>query len=1812
MASGTLSVTSTGTISFNGNSPSFTYGGSNSPVFTTTSGCNINFEHGFTNNTNAVTLIAGSNTYFTGSGTITPNATITFGNAQIDSLHNDTLNTATGLGIVAGSFTLLHGSNITASQPLEVRGAWVNNGGTISPANTIMMNGVGQTIGGSSSTIFPILQMGDTSVAVTVTCTVNANITVDSLVFNGYTNARTLTLSSGITLTVSGNVNINQPGGTVTNTLAVSSGTCNVSGNLNFIGTTNTASHVAKVSVTSGTFSLSGNVSWMANTLTATEVITVATGTINFASSLTMGTGSGTLSVTGAGTVNFNGTTAPSFNFGGGATSPSFTTFAGCTLNFENGFTNNSIALTIKAGSNTYFTGSGSITPNAAITFGNVQINSSFNDTLNSAAGAVIIAGNFTLAPGSTFFAKENFEVRGNWTNTSGTLSGTTFTVFLNGTAQILSGSPTTFQTLEIGNTTVSVVVAATMANNNTCSALIFQASSKGRALTLNSGNVLTVTGNLTMNQPSGNSMTNLLEIGAGTCIVSGNLVFSGANATATRVAKLDVTTGTFNLTGTVTWGGGTSTAINVISLNSGTINFSSSVAMGTKSGTINVTGAGIINFNGASAPSLTFGGAVAPVLTSVSGSTLNFKNGFATTTTALILSPGSIVVFTGTGSLSPAAALTVGNIKISPSVTLTMGGSISVTNNWIDSGTVTPGIYGVTLNGSGTQTINRSGGTETFYQLTTTSSGAIAELLNNVTVTNALTMNGANINLNAFTLTLGNSAGAALTYVGGIAYGGTWKRWLPATAISSTSGSYYGLFPIGTSTDYRYVTLNTTVNPTTAGYVSASHTDATGGTIESYTDNGGSLIEEIANMHSDLSTTTLAGGIYNIAVHFTGFSPTGNVSDLKLETHTGGVMGSVGTHLATVGAVSSPTLQRDTITASQISNTWVAGTNNKYATPLYSYYFSRKTGNWSDTSAWSFTSGGSGPSCGCTPISNSYVVIDSANTVTVNTSDSVQYIDILNDGTLAVGGSNTFIVTANMSLYNAGTFTNNGTMVITGALILPPGNSPSSSGNVTVGDETYIPNGGSYSQTGGTLTLNSDLVDSGTITVGPAGAINLNGLSSVISGVATINDSLGIIIITNHKTITTGTILTLGKSTANTTVGLTAATTVNNEGYVTLNGSITGASGTSSWINNSQSALNITGNVLTTGVFDPSTGPNTVNYNGSGSQTINSPATSYYNLTISNNGSKTLKSAVEIDNALTISDSAILNDSTSVFSGSGAINMTSNSQLLMQRSVVGVYPELTGIYSLTGGTVTLNQTGDSAVLATGQYYNLTLNGTVANDISGLDGITNNFNIQSAATLNNDIAMAIGGTFTYASSGYTTLQDDITTNGLALNSGTLDDGGNNITINGSIGWNGNGGTYNSSGGQVIFYNTGGTAQTIGGSAATTFNNLIIDNPSGVTLNVSPAAPTDVYNNISLTSGNLITSATNILRMLDTASVSNASDTSYVSGPMVKVGNTNFIFPVGKGGKMGQAAIAGGQSLTTEVTAEYFNTSYSTIVPAALPLTQVDPGEYWNITRAITSDSLQIQLFWTNAIASGIVNLSYLTVAEYTGTKWIDVPASPVSGSVGTGSGSGSVLTINDVSSFGPFTFGSSGGTALPIELVSFSAVPQGNEVITNWVTDVEINNAYFTVERSADAINFAEVGQVEGAGNSVEQHNYQLPDQNPLPGVSYYRLRQTDFNGQFKYSNLVEVEMQQSTSVISIYPNPAHGPVLVNIPNPSGQISLKVFEEAGREVYSKNINADGNADGQTLTIPSGSLQPGIYLVSIYTGNATSVKKLVMQ
>lgn len=1456
-ASGTVTVT-TGSIYFNGTSgTSFTFGGATIPVLTTTGASNLYFAKGFTNNTNALTLSATSNSYFTGNGTITPGAAITFGNIQFNASAKDTLATGSSVS-VAGSFTMLSGSELKANQGFTVGGNWVNNGGTLNASGqTVILNGTTKTISGTAATTFPTLQIGST--AITVSYTMNNNNSCENLVFNSSTTARTLTLGVGDTMNVSGNLTINQASGNVTNQLAVNAGVCNVAGNLVFSGTDNTTSRIVRVGVTTGAFTVAGTVTWLSNTAVATEVITVSTGTIIFGSPVTMGSGSGTVSVTSTGTIRFNGTTATSLTFGGAATVPVFTTAAASYVYFARGFTNNTNAYTFNVTCTASFTGNGTITPNAAITFGHLAINAGATDTLSSAAGAVIVKGDLSIGSGATFNAQKNFEAAGNWSN-SGTFVPNTNTVIFNGLTKTIGGAVgTTFYNLQIGNT--AVILNYTVNRNITCNNMVFQGSSTARTFALSQGINLQINGDLTINQPTA-AVTNALAVNAGTCVVSGNLIFAGTSNTTTRVGRVAVTSGSFTLNGSITWMSNTAVATEVITTATGTLNFANSVSLVGGTGTITVTGAGNINFDGTTAPCLSFGGGAgtAPVFTSAYGSNVNFNKGLTATTTNLTFAVGSNQTFKGTATVTPSSAVTFGNFQINPGYTITVAGNIAVKGNWNNQGTFVPGTYTVTFNGTGTQTISHTGG-ETFYKLAVTPFGTIIFCVNDIIVTNQLTMSGANIDLNGYTLTLGNSSAASLTYTAGQVYGGSFKRWFPASAITSTSGSYYGLFPMGTNTDYRPLTINSTASPTTAGYVTVTHTNASGGTIVTYTDNEGSNIEQITNMHTDVVTSGLAGGTYNIDVKFTDLGTTGSVSNLKLLTYTGSVMGSCGTHTTTNGPVETPVGHRTGLSVTNLNNSWVIGTNDRNATPMYRYVYSRKSGNWNDVTAgnstWSYTPGGSGASCNCVPTSSGYATIEAGHTITVSSSDSVKFIDILSGGELNVPILRTLNVTGGMELSGTGTFTVNGTLRVNNELQLSSPVSPTASGNVTVNGYFNLPAGAAYHQSGGTLTVGGDMNLSGALTIASAGNFVFNGFGSQLRGTGTFAASSGDVFpITNNKLIMPGTSITIGTSGTNNSVDVAANTTVNNLGSLTIYGNLLGSNATTSiWINNANSSVSATGSIMTTGILDASTVPNTVEYSGSGSQTITTPLTTYHTLKAANAGTKTLSNDMIVDGNLVLGGSVILDESTKVISGDGGLQMSGTSELKLSRSTdLFEYPELTGAYSCTGGTVTIQQTADSCVVHGAQYYNLKLNGSKPYDLSGVTSILNNLDITNSANLNANTTLTVGGTFTYNTSGTSTLTDSIAVGGLVLTSGTMRDGDNSINVFGSGGWSrSSSATFTPNEGSIYF--TGAATQTLGGTATSqTFKNLVINKTSGtVTVGGSTTSLT-VTGNMVLNSG----------------------------------------------------------------------------------------------------------------------------------------------------------------------------------------------------------------------------------------------------------------------------------------------------------------------------------------------------------------------
>ncbi len=186
---------------------------------------------------------------------------------------------------------------------------------------------------------------------------------------------------------------------------------------------------------------------------------------------------------------------------------------------------------------------------------------------------------------------------------------------------------------------------------------------------------------------------------------------------------------------------------------------------------------------------------------------------------------------------------------------------------------------------------------------------------------------------------------------------------------------------------------------------------------------------------------------------------------------------------------------------------------------------------------------------------------------------------------------------------------------------------------------------------------------------------------------------------------------------------------------------------------------------------------------------------------------------------------------------------------------------------------------------------------------------------------------------------------------------------------------------------------------------------------------------------------------------------------------------------------------------------------------------------------------------------------------------------------------------------------------LPVELVAFNALPDNiGKVNLTWTTASETNNDYFTVERSADATAFESITQVKGAGNSSSILQYETEDENPLKGYSYYRLKQTDYDGKTTYSKVVPVDY---TGVFSfnIYPNPS----MVNQPpsialhsDADKEVLVIVQDVSGVELYSKVQVLRKDEDNISILDGTSKFPPGLYIITASSDNTIYKKKFVIR
>ena len=268
----------------------------------------------------------------------------------------------------------------------------------------------------------------------------------------------------------------------------------------------------------------------------------------------------------------------------------------------------------------------------------------------------------------------------------------------------------------------------------------------------------------------------------------------------------------------------------------------------------------------------------------------------------------------------------------------------------------------------------------------------------------------------------------------------------------------------------------------------------------------------------------------------------------------------------------------------------------------------------------------------------------------------------------------------------------------------------------------------------------------------------------------------------------------------------------------------------------------------------------------------------------------------------------------------------------------------------------------------------------------------------------------------------------------------------------------------------------------------------------------------------------------------------------------------------------------------------------------------------------------------NYIENGEGTLDDCIIEYFNGTAWATLTNSAKTSVCSNGQGQWTALSValpttannnanvrigfrwtnNNVSGTDPsfavddITLSCTGGascTVLPIELLSFTATPVGGHVRLDWATATETNNEMFIIERTINGAKYTEAGRTAGAGNSTAMNEYVIYDEKPLPGISYYRLKQVDYNGDHSYSPLAAVDLDTE---ISSWFNVHLGDegLLIFLDEETENLHAEIIDVAGRIITSEKLH--GNSRQHSLNISM--LQKGMYFIRVSDGWRQGVQK----
>ncbi|MEP4091103.1 T9SS type A sorting domain-containing protein [Reichenbachiella sp.] len=1190
------------------------------------------------------------------------------------------------------------------------------------------------------------------------------------------------------------------------------------------------------------------------------------------------------------------------------------------------------------------------------------------------------------------------------------------------------------------------------------------------------------------------------------------------------------------------------------------------------------------------------------------------------------------LIVTSGTLDMGSDPLTVTGNTSTAASGVLNSTTTLDLEGNLTNAGTIAvASTISLNSNFSNTGTYTTTGNTLLFDNvLTAQSISGNATNFNNITVAKA---SGQDLTLNAATtidgiLALQNegnvvlsSGNLTISTTGSItgSAGGSSASDFSATRMIRTSGG--GSDPLivknaSASADWDLVFpigVDNSGNQYTPVTVDATNENITAGTLSIRSVNGTSTTESISgsavtlNRHFDFNLTGLTGAVVFDVLFQYGNTDVQGDEGTYISAYSNGAgwteaLASQANVNAGANQFGASAALDGTITISTNGNLeWIAGNNDLIFPHLYTY--TSGTGDWNTASDWSLSTDGS-TSDGFVPTSANAVTILSGETMTMdNNTNSALSIEV--NGTLNLAA------TTGHSLGN-----------LTGTGILQIESTGLETYVNTGAGSTFLASGGGTVQYGGnaayTLPAAIDEYQNLIIIGGTQNTHDKEiGINTIVYGDLTITtvdlentgsyelEVRGGLSATGNLEVANGTFVWANTATAslssNIVFGVAGNLVLDNFGEKDLAGTLNVSNLTlnsSSGIFDANSqAINITGNWDNKAAANLLSQPGITTFNSGGAQQIDGNntfgitniSTASTMVTVAS-GTQSFSNTFTVDASTTfdIGSNTIRLAGTFVRNGtfagaSGRVVYTSATDPETQATTFTV-----GTLEIDKGAATNTFDNNPAtvsftnlIITSGEYDgpnlnvpgDLTISSSGMVDLSGITTVDINGNFNNAATLNMSAltSMNIAGDFN--------------------NTGTF-----------------------TAPTTIIF--DGASPQALNNTLSAT--NLTKTGGGDLTLNDD----LNISGTLTLTSGHINTSAANLLTLIDGTSATinpTGSASSHIVGPMAQtIATTSPVtrgFPLGDGTNYRPIELDLTQTAATSTTytAELFSGAPTPRTPLGT-IDHVSLIRYYNVTAsnsvlaAASGNEIRIEY----GSDDKAIDESELLVAKSDGSgNWLDLGGFIVSGDAT----SGVIRSTADFNTFSDVVLASTLSASLPIELLSFEGRANAETVELQWSTSSEINNDHFEIERSADGEHYQLIGKISGTGNSNQIEEYSFVDEMPLSGLSYYRLKQVDFDGTSEIFNAIAIEyIPTSIAKSSLYPNPTSSQN-INLrwysSMDGGQLQIAVYDLLGQLVQLSESKPRLGQNNIRVRLDE-QLKPGIYQMLITEGIDKQTFRLVIE